>query len=132
MYGAIWADIISFKREIRNSQIFYLSNVQKLPFNFTDHTIATVAIADALLPLADKNESEIKTEIKNALNDWHNKYFHGDYKGSENSAAAAISAIPYIYTDSNQVKEIAQMAASVIYDDIQSINNAVLAALAIY
>ena len=147
MYGAILGDIMSWWHKNENDGIFYLVDKE---FKFSDYTVMTIAIADALLPLEDYEDSEddFKDEIEESMLDWINKYLNANpnqhfrkwlhqdkvnpIDGVDNSAAAIISVIPYIYTDSSQVVQLAKWVAEITHSDPQSIENAGMTALAIY
>ena len=146
MYGAILGDIMSWWHKYENDGIFYLLDKE---FKFSDYTVMTIAIADALLPIEEDEESFIiKDDVTQALIAWGKEYTSADANqhfrkwlnqneaipidGLDNSAAAIISVIPYIYNDSSQVVRLAKWVAEVIHADTQSVDNAGFAALAIY
>ena len=79
MYGAILGDIMSLSNKSENDGIFYLVDRK---FKFTDYTVMTIAIADALLPINDDEEfyeSQIKTGVMKSLAVWGKKYQDVEY-----------------------------------------------------
>lgn len=129
MYGAILGDIMSNFQKSENDGIFYLIEPK---FKFTDYTVMTTIIADALLSIKNNeelNEDKIKNNIKKSWTKFYNKYSNPAYDAK--STAAIISAIPYIY-NYEQIVEVTEMVASIINADAQNINEAQTAAIAIY
>ena len=148
MYGAILGDIMSWWQKTENDGIFYLVDKK---FKFSDHTVMTIAIADALLPIKDDeelDESLIKTNIIKSLTYWGKKYQSTDYskhfkkwlrqdnllplEDIDNIAATMISVIPYMYNDKEKIIKLANLASEVLHSDPQIIDNVKIAALAIY
>ena len=132
MYGAILGDIIGYNKEITISGKFYLTD--NMSYRFTDYTVVSIAVADSLLSLADyAGEDEVKEAIKTKLNYWYNSCFGMNYASIFiSNAAATISVIPYIYDNPDIIINTAKIAASVINNDKLSIDDAAMAAYAIY
>ena len=146
MYGAILGDIMSWWHKTENDGIFYLVDKE---FKFSDYTVMTIAIAEALLPIEeDEKAFIIKDYVTEALIAWGKEYTSADANQHfrkwlnqdeaipiddfDDSAAAAISVIPYMYNDSKLVVQLAKWTAEVTHSDTQSVDNAGMAALAIF
>ena len=50
MYGAILGDIMSYQHKCENDEVLYLVDSK---FKFTDYTVMTIAVADALLRIGN-------------------------------------------------------------------------------
>ena len=148
MYGAIFGDIMIQQHKRANNEIYYLVDKK---FQFSSYTVMAIAVADALLPVdgeEELDEIKIKSDVMQSLIAWGNQYASVDYgrhfkewlyqndplplNGFDNSAAAMIAAIPYIYSNPDQVKEVAKWVAEITHSDPQSIKNAEIAAIAVY
>ena len=142
MYGAILGDIMSYQHKCENDEVFYLVDSK---FKFTDYTVMTIAVADALLRIGniedydEYDEVEFKSGIMDILDTWDIKYREVTHpsislslENFDISAAAIISVVPYICKYPDEVRKIAKWVAEIIHDDPQSIRNAEIAALAIY
>ena len=140
MLGAIIGDIVGSRWEfnpINDYNFEWLSPAN----SFTDDTICTVAVADALLKGRDFGES---------IHNWCNRYRHpmGGYGGRfaqwvaskhpepyysfGNGAAMRVSPVAYWYETENEVLKAAAATARPSHDHPEGIKGAETVAMAIY
>lgn len=140
MLGAIIGDIVGSRFEFDNTNKL---NFQLFAFacDFTDDTICTIAIADAIV----NNKS-----YKDALLEWCNKYPTpmGSYGGSfarwisspnpqpynsfGNGSAMRVSPIGWLFNTREEVLEQAKLSAEVTHNHPEGIKGAQAVALAVY
>ncbi len=94
MWGAIIGDIVGSR--------FEFSNTYKTDFSlfgndcrFTDDTVCTVAVAEALLRFGDAGEERFKKELARLLREYVKRYPHRGYGGMFKRWAADESMGPY-------------------------------------
>ena len=140
MLGAIIGDIVGSRWEFNPTNDYnfeWLSDKN----GFTDDTICTVAVADALLKGRNFGES---------IHDWCNRYPHpmGSYGGRfsqwvrsknpqpynsfGNGSAMRVSPVAYWYEDEFQMLQAAEDTAKPSHNHIEGIKGAKIVALAIY
>jgi len=140
MLGAIIGDIVGSRWEFNPTNDYDFEWLSK-ENGFTDDTICTVAVADALLHGRDFGES---------IHNWCNRYPHpmGGYGGrfaqwvrSENpqpynsfgnGAAMRVSPVAYWYDDIDDVLEAAEATAQPSHNHPEGIKGAQTVALAIF
>lgn len=140
MIGAIIGDVIGSRFEFNNTRDYHF-NLWDDSCSYTDDTICTLAIADAILT----GES-----YKSKLLEWCNTYPHpmGAYGGrfaqwihSEdpqpynsfgNGAAMRVSPVAWAYDNPTDVKEEAEKTAAVSHNHPEGIKGAVAVAHAIW
>lgn len=140
MLGAIIGDIAGSRWEFNptNDYNFELFSEE---CSYTDDTICTVAVADAMLKSRDFGES---------IHDWCRRYPHpmGGYGGSfaqwirndnpkpygsyGNGAAMRVSPVAYWYEDEYQMLEAASATAKPTHNHSEGIKGAKAVAMAIY
>lgn len=140
MLGAIIGDIVGSRWEFNPTNDYnfeWLSDKN----GFTDDTICTVAVADALLMNRDFGES---------IHDWCNRYPHpmGSYGGRfaqwvrsknpqpynsfGNGSAMRVSPVAYWYDDESLMLQAAEDTAKPSHNHIEGVKGAKTVALAIY
>lgn len=140
MLGAIIGDVVGSRWEFNPTNDYdfeWLSNKN----GFTDDTICTVAVADALLKGRDFGES---------IHDWCNRYRHpmGGYGGRfaqwvaskhpepyysfGNGAAMRVSPVAYWYETEYEVLKAAAATARPSHDHPEGVKGAETVAMAIY
>ena len=140
MIGAIIGDIVGSRWEFNPTNDYnfeWLSDKN----GFTDDTICTVAVADALLKGRNFGAS---------IHDWCNRYPHpmGSYGGRfaqwvrsknpqpynsfGNGSAMRVSPVAYWYDEENQMLQAAEDTAKPSHNHIEGIKGAKTVALAIY
>ena len=151
MYGAILGDIIGSPYE-------FMRGKEKIAFplltwrsRFTDDTVMTVAVAEALSRAADEGLLEDETAVKNLLVDemkkWGRQFPDAGYGGRffgwlmsdnrepynsfGNGSAMRVSPAGWISDDLDEVRKIARWTAEVTHNHIEGIKGAESTAAAI-
>lgn len=140
MIGAIIGDIAGSRFEFNNAKSDKFKLLAR-ECSFTDDTICTVAIADAVMN---------GRKFDDALRDWCGRYPHpmggygasfgawihspgaGPYWSFGNGAAMRVSAIPFLATDHDQALEMAMASALVTHDHPEGVKGAATTATAGY
>ena len=116
---------------------------------FTDDTVMTIAVADALLSVAeDAGEKEIKDAVVSSMLKWGAKYPNAGYGGAfaqwlhepnpqpygswGNGAAMRISPVAWMYSSLSRVVEVARWVTEVTHDHLEGIRGAEATVSAIY
>lgn len=148
MYGAIIGDIVGSRFEHSGSKQI---DFQWLTSNcrFTDDTVMTVAIAEALLNV-DSNASndEIKLACIESMHKWGNKYPNAGYGGHflgwilnkdyepynswGNGSAMRVSSVGWLYNTIERTREVARLTAWVTHNHPEGIKGAEAIASAIF
>ena len=79
MYGAILGDMIGAPYEFdrgNKSKDFEMFNDK---VGFTDDTVMTIAVADALMDSAGKGEDGVKKALISSMQKWGRKYLNDGY-----------------------------------------------------
>ena len=139
LYGAIIGDIAGSKYEFNNIKWVPVEIMDRGCF-FTDDTVMTIAIADALTTVGDENFRLKMLEWGNAypgrgygasFNTWLKE--HGDpYYSFGNGSAMRVSAIPYACENLDQVADLAKESAIPTHDHPEGIKGAQAVACAIW
>lgn len=146
MIGAIIGDIVGSKYEFNNTFDYGFPLFDRR-CNFTDDTICTIAVADAILKA--KGGVPTDTEFKDSLLYWCKKYPHpmGAYGASfahwlnspnpqpydsfGNGAAMRVSPVGYAFNDDDMVFRAAINSAKVSHSHTEGLIGAYATALAI-
>ena len=149
MYGAILGDIIGspyeFVKDFKSKEFDLFCEASR----FTDDTVMTVAVADALLRVSgDASSDEIKSEVINRMRYWGNKYPLVGYGmrfkswlGSKdpkpygsfgNGSAMRVSSVGYLYNTLERTREVAKLTAEVTHNHEEGIKGAEAVASAIF
>ena len=149
MYGAILGDIIGspfeFDRGSKTKEFDLFTRV----CGFTDDSVMTVAIAEALLAVgSDAGESEIKEAAAANMQDWGRRYPHAGYGGKfrqwlkernpkpygsyGNGSAMRVSAAGWLYPTIERTREVAELTAAVTHNHPEGIKGAVATASCIF
>ena len=149
MYGAIIGDIVGSRYEFDNgnkSRDFYFFSGA---CNFTDDTVMTVAVAEALMDCAmDAGEDEIKTKLIASMKKWGKKYPNAGY-GSRfiqwvlsedpepygsygNGSGMRVSSVGWLFDSLERTREVARWTAEVTHNHPEGIKGAESTASAIY
>lgn len=140
MYGAIIGDIVGSRWEFDPTNDYNFELLSK-ENGFTDDTICTIAVADALIHNKDFGES---------IHEWCNKYPHpmGGYGGRfaqwvhsdnpqpynsfGNGSAMRVSPVAFWFDDENEMLDAAAATALPSHNHDEGIKGAQTVALAIY
>ena len=151
MYGAMLGDMIGAPYEFdrgKKSKNFEMFNDA---VHFTDDTVMTVAVADALLHCTkDVSERKCKRALVHFLKKWGKKYPNAGYGSSfsawlrsplskpynscGNGSAMRVSAVPYLFADTSlaRVREVARWTAEITHDHPEGVKGAEATASAIW
>ncbi len=147
MYGAILGDIIGSPYEFDlggKTKQFPLFSKNSM---FTDDTIMTIAVADALMGAPD-DEATIKWRLVEAMQRWGSMYPHAGYglrfsswlksnnpqpyNSYGNGSAMRVSSVAWLYNDLEMVRKMARFSAEVTHNHPEGIKGAEAVAAAIY
>lgn len=149
MYGAIIGDIIGSRFEFdrgSKSREFELFTPR---CNFTDDTVMTVAVAEALMNAGkDSDEKTIKSELIKSMKMWGQRYPDAGYGGrfirwvlSEepkpygsygNGSGMRVSSVGWLYDSLERTREVARWTAEVTHNHPEGIKGAESVAAAIF
>ena len=149
MYGAILGDMIGAPYEFDRggkTKDFPLFTKESA---FTDDTVMTIAVADALMDQApDAPEEAVREALISAMHRWGKKYPHAGYGGNfgrwlrsgsrepygsyGNGSAMRASAAGWLYGTMAETRRIARLTAEVTHNHPEGIKGAEAAAAAIF
>lgn len=149
MYGAILGDIIGSPFEFDRGSKTKEFDLFTRGCGFTDDSVMTVAIAEALLAVgSDAGESEIKEAAVANMQDWGRRYPHAGYGGKfrqwlkernpkpygsyGNGSAMRVSAAGWLYPTIERTREVAELTAAVTHNHTEGIKGAVATASCIF
>ena len=149
MYGAILGDIIGspyeFDRGSKTKDFPLFSNYSE----FTDDTVMTLAVADALMGIPEvMSDAQIKERLTGMLRLHGRRYPHAGYGlrfsrwlrsrhpkpyGSYgNGSAMRVSSVGWLYSDPDIVRRMARLSAEVTHNHPEGIKGAEATASAIF
>ncbi len=145
MLGAIIGDIVGSRFEFHNTKHKDFDFFDER-CHFTDDTVMTVAVAEALL--SSKSLSELKTNTVTCMRRFGQAYPHRGYGGMfsqwlitenpqpyksfGNGAAMRISPVGYLARSVEDVKKLSEAVTSVTHDHPEGLKGAEAIAMAIY
>ena len=149
MYGAILGDIVGSPFEFDRGSKTKEFDLFTRGCGFTDDSVMTVAIAEALLAVGpDAGESEIKEAAAANMQDWGRRYPHAGYGGKfrqwlkernpkpygsyGNGSAMRVSAAGWLYPTIERTREVAELTAAVTHNHPEGIKGAVATASCIF
>ena len=148
MYGAILGDMIGAPYEFggnRKTKVFPLF----VPGSrFTDDTVMTVAVAEALMDTLGRPEAEIPQAVTGSMRRWGRKYPNAGYGGRfsawlaareprpygswGNGSAMRVSPAGWLYPTVEETRRKAALTAAVTHDHPEGIRGAEAAAAAVF
>lgn len=148
MYGAILGDIIGSPYEFdmggktKDFPLFSRNST------FTDDTVMTIAVAEALMDTAGKADEEILDAIAASMRSWGARYPHsgygarfinwlydssmGPYGSCGNGSAMRVSSAGWLYKSLGETRKAAALSAMVTHDHPEGIKGAESVACAIF
>lgn len=149
MYGAILGDIIGSPFEFDRGNKTKNFELFTRGCRFTDDSVMTVAIAEALIAIGpDANEPEIEEAVIASMQDWGKRYPHAGYGGRfrgwlgarnprpygsyGNGSAMRVSAAGWLYPTIERTREVAEETAAVTHNHPEGIKGAVATASCIF
>lgn len=148
MYGAILGDIIGSPYEFDRGD-----KSKAFPFfdkgaRFTDDSVMTIAVADALLQTMGRSDEEIKKAIADSMRLWGRKYpaagyggrfrqwlartDYKPYKSYGNGSAMRVSSAGWLYDTLEQTLHAALLTAEVTHNHPEGIKGAMATAAVIF
>ena len=148
MYGAILGDIIGSPYEFDRG-----SKTKEFPFfdkgaRFTDDSVMTIAVAEALMDTMGKSDEEIRTAISDSMRLWGHRYpdagyggrfrgwlSHTDYKPYKsygNGSAMRVSSAGWLFDTLEETLHMATLTAEVTHNHPEGIKGATATAAAIF
>ena len=148
MYGAILGDMIGAPYEFdrgRKTKVFplFISDSQ-----FTDDTVMTLAVAEALMDSRGSSDDGIRTALIEKMQKWGRRYPHAGYGGMfaqwlrtpsprpygsyGNGSAMRVSAAGWLYDTLEETRRIARLTAEVTHNHPEGIKGAEATAAAIF
>ena len=149
MIGAIIGDIVGsrfeFDRGHKSREFEFFTD----KCDFTDDTVMTIAVAEALLDLAeDASEVEVKQAVIKSMKKWGKLYPHAGYGArfinwvlSEdpepygsygNGSGMRVSAVGWLYDSIERTREVARWTAEVSHNHPEGVKGAESVAAAIF
>lgn len=149
MLGAILGDIIGSRFEFSNTAINKDFKLYTKDSTYTDDTVMTLAIADALMCVNNRyDENEVKKMIIQKMKEYGHRYPLAGYGYSfskwlfsesdqpygsyGNGSAMRVSAIGYMYDNLEDTINAARWSAEVTHNHIEGIKGATAAAAIIF
>ena len=148
MYGAILGDMIGAPFEFDRSPKTKEFPLFSRESGFTDDSVMTVAVADALLNTIGKSDDEIKSELVISMHKWGGRYpnagygarFYGwlnstnpePYGSYGNGSAMRVSSAGWLFDTLEETRRIARLTAEVTHNHPEGIKGAEATACAIY
>ena len=148
MYGAILGDMIGAPYEFDRgdkSKEFPLF-VEKS--QFTDDTVMTIAVAEALMDSEGQTDGEIRQTLVRSMQDWGHRYPHAGYGGRfdvwlrqknpkaygsfGNGSAMRVSSVGWLYDTLEETRQMARITAEVTHNHPEGIKGAESTAAAIF
>ena len=148
MYGAILGDMIGAPYEFDRSP-----KVKEFPLfseqtHFTDDSVMTIAVAEAMLDCKDGTDDEIRAAVVKSMQKWGKRYPDAGYGcmfyqwlreknpkpyGSfGNGSAMRVSSVGWLYDTLERTREVARLTAEVTHNHPEGIKGAEAAAGAIF
>ena len=148
MYGAILGDMIGAPYEFDRGNKTKDFTLFTGGSNFTDDTVMTIAVAEALLNAEGKGEAEVKALVIESMQKWGRKYPNAGYGGRfigwlweadpkpygsyGNGSAMRVAAAGWLYDTIERTREMARLTAEVTHDHPEGIKGAQATAAAIF
>ena len=153
MIGAIIGDIAGSRFEWHNRKskrfTFLKGNDEsRHPCRFTDDTVMTIAVAEALMDAAGKDENEIRRTLVDRMQKWGHRYPYAGYGGNfgvwlraadpkpyesyGNGSAMRVSAAGWLYETLEETRRTACLTSDVTHNHPEGIKGAESVAAAIW
>lgn len=149
VYGAILGDIIGSPYEFDRGEKTKEFELFPAHARFTDDTVMTIAVAEALIGLgADADEEHVKADVVRFMRHWGRNYLLVGYGGLfrqwlvmndpqpyssfGNGAAMRVSSVGWLYDSLSRTREVARWTAEVTHNHPEGVKGAETVASAIY
>ena len=141
MYGAILGDIIGSPYEFDRGEKTKEFELFPAYARFTDDTVMTIAVAEALVGLdTDADEEHVKGDVVRFMRHWGRRYPHIGYGGLfrqwllmenpqpygsyGNGSAMRVSSVGWLYDSLTRTREVARWTAEVTHNHPEGIKGA--------
>ena len=149
MYGAILGDIIGSPYEFDRGEKTKEFELFPAHARFTDDTVMSIAVAEALLGLGtDADEEHVKGDVVRFMRHWGRRYPRIGYGGLfrqwlvtddpqpygsyGNGSAMRVSSVGWLYDSLTRTREVARWTAEVTHNHPEGVKGAETVASAIY
>lgn len=148
MIGAILGDMIGSPYEFDRSPKTKEFPLFSKHSEFTDDSVMTIAVADALLTTLGKADEEIKTALVDSMQKWGKRYPDAGYGGMfyrwlhskhpepygsyGNGSAMRVSAVGWLFDTLEKTRHVARLTAEVTHNHPEGIKGAEATASAIF
>ena len=148
MYGAILGDMIGAPYEFDQGDKTKDFSIFSNRTQFTDDTVMTVAVAQALMESEGQSDDEIKAALVTSMQSWGRRYPHAGYGGMfarwlgerhpqpygsyGNGSAMRVSSAGWLYDSIGETRRHARLSAEVTHNHPEGIKGAEATAAAIY
>ena len=148
MYGAILGDMIGSPYEFDRGQKTKDFPLFVKESQFTDDTVMTIAVAEALMDSEGKADEEIRQALVRSMQDWGHRYPYAGYGGRfghwlvqenpfaygsfGNGSAMRVSSVGWLYDTLGETRRMARITAEVTHNHPEGIKGAESTAAAIY
>ena len=148
MMGAILGDLIGAPYEFDRGNKTKAFPLFSAGSEFTDETVMTVAVAEALMDTIGKSDDEIKAALIESMQRWGRQYPHAGYGGMFNSwlrakdpepygsygngSAMRVSSVGWLFDTLKETRRIARLTAEVSHNHPEGIKGAEATASAIF
>ena len=148
MYGSISGDMIGSPYEFDRGDKTKVFPLFVKDSNFTDDSVMTVAVAEALMDSIGQADDEIKAALIRSMQKWGHRYpgagygnmFHRwllsqnptPYGSCGNGSAMRVSSVGWLYGTLEETRHIAKLTAEVTHNHPEGIKGAEATASAIY
>lgn len=148
MYGAILGDIIGAPYEFDRSPKTKNFSLFGKGTEFTDDSVMTIAVAEALMDSTGKTDEEVKEALISSMRKWGCKYPYAGYGGMfnrwlkekdpqsygsfGNGSAMRVSAAGWLYDTLEDTRRYARLTAEVTHNHPEGIKGAEVTASAIF
>ncbi len=148
MYGAILGDMIGSPYEFDRSPKMKEFPLFSRGTEYTDDSVMTIAVAEALLDTIGKADDEIKAALVSSMRKWGNRYpgaRYGDrfsgwlaaktpepYGSYGNGSAMRVSSAGWLYATLDETRRIARLTAEVTHNHPEGVKGAETTGSAIF
>ena len=148
MLGAIIGDMVGAPYEFDRGNKTKTFPLWSKSSQFTDDTVMTVAVAQALMNTKGSSESKILSELVLSMQNWGRKYPYAGYGGMfyrwlrsndpkpygsfGNGSAMRVSSVGFMYDTIEQTRQAAILTAAVTHNHSEGIKGAQATASAIF
>ena len=148
MYGAILGDMIGAPYEFDRGNKTKDFPLFSKGTQFTDDSVMTIAVAEALMDAAGKSDDEVKAALVVSMQKWGRKYPYAGYGGMfsgwlqeknpkpygsfGNGSAMRASSVGWLYDNMDDTRKYARLSAEVTHNHPEGIKGAEATAAAIF